>query len=427
MSAESLNPREIALQQFEKAADIMKLDPGLKEILSKPKIQVTVSVPVEMDDGSVKVFTGHRVIYNIARGPGKGGIRFHPAVTLDEVTALAEWMTWKTAVVNIPFGGAKGGIAVDPSKLSVGEIERLTRRYTAEIIKIIGPEEDVPAPDVNTGPREMAWIMDTYSMHIGRTENAVVTGKPGVLGGSRGRPEATGRGVYYVAMRAAEHKGINLVGAKIAIQGFGNVGSHAALFLHEHGAKIVAVSDATGAVFAKGDRIDIPTLFEKVQETKSVVKAAAGMSDVEIVENVKEGNLRVLTADVDILIPAALENSITSDIMKDIKAQVIIEAANGPTTPVAEEYLVSKGKLIVPDIYANAGGVTVSYFEWVQNRQGFYWTLEEVRERLKIIMDQSFDDIVRMMNEYDVPMREAAYILAISRVAEVTRMRGLYA
>ncbi len=427
MAKETLNPFEIAKIQFEKAADVMKLDPGMKEILSHPKRQVTVSIPVQMDDGSIKVFTGHRVVYNIARGPAKGGIRYHPSVTLEEVTALAAWMTWKTAVVNLPYGGGKGGIICDPTKMSEGEIERLTRRFTAEIVDLIGPEKDVPAPDVNTGPREMAWIVDTYSMHIGRTEYAVVTGKPQKIGGSRGRPEATGRGIYYTALKVAEFKGFSLQGAKIAIQGFGNVGSHAALFLHEEGAKIVAVSDGTGAVIDENG-LDIPRLFEHVQKTRSVVKSAAELGiGQKIIDNVVEGNQTVLTYSVDILIPAALENQITSDNMQDIKAKVIIEAANGPTTPTAEEHLVNKGVLIVPDILANAGGVTVSYFEWVQNRQGFYWSLEEVRDRLKVIMDNSFDDIVEVMKEYKVPMRVAAYILAIGRVAEVTQMRGLYA
>jgi glutamate dehydrogenase (NAD(P)+) len=405
------------LQEFEVAARILELDPGIWNILTKPKRQIIVSCPVQMDNGSIEVFTGFRVQYNITLGPAKGGIRYHPDVTLDEVTALAAWMTWKCAVAHIPFGGGKGGVVCDPTKMSQREIEALTRRYTAEIIDAIGPEKDVPAPDVNTNEQIMAWFMDTYSMHVGHTETAVVTGKPIELGGSLGRREATGRGVMIITREAAKHLGFDLKDARIAIQGFGNVGSISAQLLSALGARIVAVTDWKGGVYNdKG--IDIDRLIAHTQQHKTV----DGFSEGDPLAGPKLFGL-----DVDVLIPAALERQITMDNVRDIKAKLIVEGANGPTTPEADNYLHKRGAFIVPDILANSGGVTASYFEWVQDRYGYFWTEKEVNERLEFKMVEAFDDVLKTSLAHEVDMRTAAYVVAIKRVATVTKLRGMYA
>jgi glutamate dehydrogenase (NAD(P)+) len=405
------------LQEFGVAARILNLDPGLWEMLTHPKRQIIVSCPVQMDNGEIKVFTGYRVQYNVTLGPAKGGIRYHPGVTLDEVTALAAWMTWKCAVAQLPFGGGKGGVTCDPSKMSPRELEALTRRYTAEIIDAIGPEKDVPAPDVNTNEQIMAWFSDTYSMHVGHTSTAVVTGKPVEMGGSLGRREATGRGVMIVARESAKHLGFDLKGSRVAIQGFGNVGSIAAQLMCDEGAKIVGVTDWKGGVHnPKG--LNIPELTEYAQQHKTV----AGFPDADPLSGPD-----VFKLDAEILIPAALENQITMDNVSDIKAKLIVEGANGPTTPEADNYLHDHGAFIVPDILANAGGVTVSYFEWVQDRHGYFWTEKEVNERLEQKMVQAFDAVFHTAQKYKVDMRTAAYIEAINRVATVTKMRGMYA
>jgi len=406
------------LQEFDGAARILNLEPGIWKILTHAKRQIIVSCPIQMDNGEIEVFTGFRVQYNITLGPAKGGIRYHPGVTLDEVTALAAWMTWKCAVAHIPFGGGKGGVICDPSKMSKREIEALTRRYIAEIIDAIGPEKDVPAPDVNTNEQIMAWVMDTYSMHVGHTETAVVTGKPVELGGSLGRREATGRGVMIAARESAKHVGINIKGARVAIQGFGNVGSVSAdLLATEAGAVIVGVTDWKGGVFnEKG--LDLPKLFEYVEQHKTV----EGFPDAEPLRNEE-----LFKLDVEILIPAALENQITMDNAPSITAKVVVEGANGPTTPDANRHLYERGVFIVPDILANSSGVTTSYFEWVQDRYGYFWSEKEVNERLEAKMCEAFTAVLQTSLKHKVDMRTAAYIVAISRVATVTRMRGMYA
>ena len=405
------------LQEFEGAARILNLDPGIWQILTHPKRQITVSCPIQRDNGQIEVFTGYRVQYNITLGPAKGGIRYHPGVTLDEVTALAAWMTWKCAVAQVPFGGGKGGIICDPTTMSKRELEALTRRYTAEIIDAIGPEKDVPAPDVNTDAQIMAWFMDTYSMHVGHTSTAVVTGKPVEMGGSLGRREATGRGVMIIARESAKHLGFSLKGSTVAVQGFGNVGSIGAELMHEHGAKIVAATDWKGGVYnAKG--LDMPALLKWAAEHKTV----AGFPGAESLTNDQLFGL-----DVDILVPAALENQITTDNCGQIKAKMVIEGANGPTTPDAHKALHDRGVFVVPDILANAGGVTTSYFEWVQDRHGYFWTEKEVNERLEAKMVEAFDAVLATAKKHNIDMRTAAYIVAINRVATVTRMRGMYA
>ena len=405
------------LVEFEEAAKILSLEPGIWRILTHPKRQITVSCPIQMDNGEIVVFTGYRVQYNITLGPAKGGIRYHPNVSLDEVTTLAAWMTWKCAVAHIPFGGGKGGIICDPTLLSKRELEALTRRYVAEIVDAIGPEKDVPAPDVNTNEQTMAWIMDTYSMHVGHTETAVVTGKPVELGGSLGRREATGRGVMICAREAAKHAGFDIKGATIGVQGFGNVGSVSADLLHKAGAKIVAVADWKGGVYnAKG--LDIPALLDYAGRNKTV----AGFTGAEPLTNEQ-----LFSLDVDVLIPAALENQITIANAPSIRAKIIVEGANGPTTPEANNLLHQRGVLVVPDILANSGGVTASYFEWVQDRHGYFWTEQEVNERLEQKMMQAFGAVGEIAVGYKVDLRTAAYIVAIKRVADVTRVRGMYA
>jgi len=405
------------LEEFEQAARILNLDPGIWKILTHPKRQITVSCPIQLDNGQIEVFTGYRVQYNITLGPAKGGIRYHPDVSLDEVTALAAWMTWKCAVAHVPFGGGKGGIICDPTTMSRRELEALTRRYVAEIIDAIGPEKDVPAPDVNTNDQVMAWVMDTYSMHVGHTETAVVTGKPIEMGGSLGRREATGRGVMIVTREAAKHLGFDIKGATIAIQGCGNVGSVTAELLAGIGAKIVAITDWKGGVYNdKG--LDIPALVSYQNEHKTV----AGFPGASPLTN---DDLWPL--DVDVLIPAALENQITVDNAPAIRAKIVTEGANGPTTPDAHKLLHERGVFVIPDILANSGGVTASYFEWVQDRYGYFWDLGEVNDRLEKKMCQAFDSVLQTSLKYKVDLRTAAYIVAISRVGTVTQLRGMYA
>jgi glutamate dehydrogenase (NAD(P)+) len=405
------------LREFDEAARIVNLEPGIWKILTHPKRQITVSCPVLMDNGEIEVFTGYRVQYNITLGPAKGGIRYHPDVSLDEVTALAAWMTWKCAVAHIPFGGGKGGIICDPTRMSRRELEALTRRYVAEIIDAIGPEKDVPAPDVNTNEQVMAWIMDTYSMHVGHTETAVVTGKPLELGGSLGRREATGRGVSIIARESARHLGFELKGATVAVQGFGNVGSVSAQLLAEAGARIVAVTDWKGGVY-NANGLDVAKLGEHAAQRKTV-NAFAGGEPLT--------NAQLFGLEVDVLIPAALENQLTMENAPSVRAKVVVEGANGPTTPDAHQHLHDRGVLVVPDILANSGGVTASYFEWVQDRYGYFWELSEVNTRLEQKMCEAFDDVLQTSMKYKVDLRTAAYIVAISRVGNVTRMRGMYA
>ena len=405
------------LQQFDGAARILNLEPGIWKILTHPKRQITVSCPVQMDNGEIEVFTGYRVQYNITLGPAKGGIRYHPGVSLDEVTALAAWMTWKCAVAHIPFGGGKGGVICDPLKMSRRELEALTRRYVAEIIDAIGPEKDVPAPDVNTNEQVMAWVMDTYSMHVGHTTTSVVTGKPLELGGSLGRHEATGRGVMIVARESARHVGFDIQGATVAIQGFGNVGSISAELLSQIGARIVAVTDWKSGVYnAQG--LDVQKLSEHVTRSRTV----EGFPGAEPITN-----QQLFALDVDVLIPAALENQITMENASGVRARIVIEGANGPTTPEAHRLLHDRGVFVVPDILANSSGVTASYFEWVQDRYGYFWTEKEVNERLEAKMSEAFTAVLRTSLKYKVDMRIAAYIVAIERVATVTRLRGMYA
>lgn len=405
------------LQEFEGAARILNLEPGIWQMLTHPKRQIIVSCPVQMDNGEIEVFTGYRVQYNVTLGPAKGGIRYHPDVTLDEVTTLAAWMTWKCAVAQLPFGGGKGGVICDPSKMSKRELEALTRRYTAEIIDAIGPDKDVPAPDVNTNEQIMAWISDTYSMHVGHSSTSVVTGKPVAMGGSLGRREATGRGVMIVARESAKHLGFDLKGSRVAVQGFGNVGSIGAQLMAENGARIVGVTDWKGGV--QNDKgLDIPKLQEWVATHKSVAGFPGG-------DALSAADLFKLN--VDILVPAALEKQITDQNVSDIKAKLIIEGANGPTTPEAHKILHERGVFVVPDILANAGGVSVSYFEWVQDRHGYFWSEKEVNERLEAKMCEAFNVVLETSLKYKVDMRVAAYIVAINRVAIVTKLRGMYA
>ena len=411
------NPFEAMMLRFDRAAELLDLEPGLYKVLRKPEKQVIVACPVMMDNGEIEVFTGIRVLYNTSRGPAKGGIRFDMNVTLDEVTALAAWMTWKCAVVNVPFGGSKGGVVCDPLKMSVGELERLTRRYTTGIINTLGPDSDVPAPDVNTNERVMAWIMDTYSMRMGHTVTAVVTGKPVEMGGSLGRREATGRGCMFVIKEALAHLGMNVRGTTVAVQGFGNVGSISAQLLAREGCRIVAVSDRTGAIYnVNGLDVDDVTAYVRHNKTLEGYMKAQPLTNDEL-----------LTLDVDVLIPAALENVITTKNAPKIRAKIICEGANGPTTAAADSILEEKGIFVIPDILANAGGVTVSYFEWVQDRGGYFWSEDTVNDRLKDLMVKSFRDVLELARQHKVNMRTAAYMLSISRVATVHRLRGIYA
>jgi glutamate dehydrogenase (NAD(P)+) len=414
---QEINPWEAQSARFEFAARKLNLDPGLWKVLSSPSREVIVHFPVTMDDGRIEMFTGFRVQHSQARGPAKGGIRYSPEVTLDEVRALASWMTWKCAVVNIPFGGAKGGVICDPKNMSQGELERMTRRYTSEIIEFIGPEKDVPAPDVNTNEQTMAWIMDTYSMHMRQTVTSVVTGKPLSLGGSRGRLEATGRGVMVACDESLRYLKMPIEGCRVIIQGFGNVGSNAARLMMEHGYKIVGIAEKEGGLY-NPNGIDIHQLteFKFRNNTTLGFRNAEAMPSEEL-----------MISECEILIPAATENVITSRNADKLKARIVVEGANGPTTAVADEILADKRIFIVPDILANAGGVTASYFEWVQDRQGYFWKEAIVNEQLETILRDSFDDVVRYAEAHNVNNRIAAYMLAIDRVAHVIRQRGLYA
>jgi len=407
---------DVAVEQFTIAADLLNLDDGMRQILRSCQREFTVNFPVVMDDGSVKVFTGHRVQHNRNPGPTKGGIRYHQDVTLEEVKALAMFMTWKCAVVGIPYGGAKGGVVVNPKQHSAGEIERLTRRYTTEIMPIIGPERDIPAPDVNTTPQIMAWILDTYSANMGHSVPAVVTGKPLVLGGSEGRVEATGRGCAFVVEEAARDLGINLHEAKVAVQGFGNVGSIAADLINDLGAKIVAVSDSSCGIY-NANGLDLRAVHAHKDKTGSL----CGFADAQEVTNEE-----LLELPCDILIPAALENQITASNASKIQAKLIAEGANGPTSPEADEILHDRGIQLLPDILANAGGVSVSYFEWAQAMQAFPWSEEQVNTRLRLIMQKAYQAVRESSLEHDVSMRTGAMLRAVARVAEFTRIRGVY-
>jgi glutamate dehydrogenase/leucine dehydrogenase len=413
---EDLNPYRIAQMQFDMAAEFLKLDPGLRQILRTPRRVMEVAIPVKLDNGQVKVFTGFRVQHNIARGPAKGGVRFHPNLTLDEVRALASWMTWKTATVNIPYGGAKGGIICDPKRMSRGELERMTRRFAFEIMPILGPEKDVPAPDVYTDAQTMVWIMDTYATMSGNASPACVTGKPVSLGGSEGRSDATGRGLMFVIEEACKVKRMSLRGATIAIQGFGNVGSTAARILTEKKAKVIALSDSRGGVH--NPRGIDPLKALRYKERAGTVVGMPGASRIS--------NEELLGLKCDVLIPAALENVITLHNADQIKAKIVAEGANGPTTPHADEVLARKGILVLPDILTNAGGVTVSYFEWSQNLQGASWTESEVNQKLDVVMRRAFNDVYAMMRKHHTHPRASAYLLAVGRVAEATLARGLF-
>ena len=411
------NPFEAMMSRFDKAAELLDLEPGLYKVLRQAEKQVIISIPVMRDNGEVEVFEGYRVLYNTSRGPAKGGIRFDLNVTLEEVKALAAWMTWKCAVVNIPFGGAKGGVRCDPLAMSAAELEKLTRRYTSGIINMLGPDSDVPAPDVNTNERVMAWIMDTYSMHVGHTTTAVVTGKPVELGGSLGRREATGRGCMIVTKEALQHLGMPVKGTTVAVQGFGNVGSVAAQLLTREGCKIVAIGDRSLSLYNKSG-IDIDDAIGYVKKHRNL----DGYNKGDVISGAE-----LLTLHVDVLLPAALENVITTRNAADIKARIICEGANGPTTAAADSILDENGIFVIPDILANAGGVTVSYFEWVQDRGGYFWPEDLVNERLETIMKRSFHDVLALSRERRVNMRTASYMLSISRVASVHRLRGIYA
>ncbi|HZY70915.1 MAG TPA: Glu/Leu/Phe/Val dehydrogenase [Thermoplasmata archaeon] len=412
-----INPFETAKKQIDIVADLLGLNGGMREMLKAPKRELTVNFPVRMDDGSYRVFTGHRVQYNMARGPTKGGIRYHPQVTLDEVRALAAWMTWKCAVVNLPYGGGKGGVVCDPKHMSQSELERLTRRYASEIAPLIGPEVDIPAPDVYTDSQTMAWIMDTYSMQKGFSVPGVVTGKPISLGGSEGRGEATGRGCVYVIREAAGHAGIHMKGPTVAIQGFGNAGSVAAqLLYHDHGAKIIALSDSKGGI-TNPNGLN-PTEVEAHKKKTGSVIGFPGSKPVS--------NTEILELPCDVLIPAALENQITQKNADKIQAKLVAEAANGPTTPEADTILYERKITVLPDILANAGGVTVSYFEWAQDIQGFFWSLEEVNQRLERVMVQSYAEVHKVAEARKIHNRTAAYVVAIQRVVDAIKIRGIY-
>src|SRR6202158_646044 len=415
--ADEFNPLLSAEARLDNAAALLGLDDGMRKVMRVPAREVTVNIPVSLDDGRLEVFTGYRVQHSIARGPAKGGIRYAPDVTLDEVRALASWMTWKCAVVNIPFGGAKGGVICDPHKMSMGEIERMTRRYTSELIEFIGPEKDVPAPDVNTNEQIMAWMMDTYSMHMRQTVTACVTGKPINIGGSRGRREATGRGVMVVCDEAIKKLGLSRQSSRVIVQGFGNVGSNAAQLMHQHGYKVIGIAEVSGGLYNKNG-IDLNALVEYRQKNGTV----HGFPNAEASDPAE-----LLTTECEILIPAATENVITSRNVDRVKCRILAEGANGPTTSAADDVLTDKGVFVIPDILANAGGVTTSYFEWVQDRQGYFWKESVVNEQLEHIMKGAFEDVVRFSETHGVNNRIAAYMLAIDRVAYTIRQRGIYA
>ena len=413
---EELNPFEIAKQQFNRAADFLELEASMRHVLENPKRQLIVSIPVKMDGGDVQVFEGYRVQHNIARGPAKGGIRYHPNVSLDEVKALASWMTWKCATVGIPYGGGKGGVICDPKSLSKNELERLTRRYAFEIAPIIGPDRDIPAPDVYTDEQTMAWIMDTISMVRGHTELGVVTGKPISLGGSQGRAEATARGCLYALREACRVKNINLKGARVAVHGFGNAGANIARLVAEDGAKVVAACDSRAGVYCENG-IDMPAALRHKAETKSL-HGLSGTKEVHPDE--------IIGVDCDILLPSALENAITLATVGKVKAKIIAELANGPTTPGADRVLADNDVLLVPDILANAGGVTVSYYEWVQDQYSFFWSEKQINDTLEQTIRTAFNSVHQTATHYDTDLRTGAYILAVSRVSEATSVRGIF-
>ena len=413
---EELNPFVIAKQQFNRAADYLELEPSMRHVLETPKRQLIVSIPVKMDGGDVQVFEGYRVQHNIARGPAKGGIRYHPNVSLDEVKALASWMTWKCATVGIPYGGGKGGVICDPKSLSKNELERLTRRYAFEIAPIIGPDRDIPAPDVYTDEQTMAWIMDTISMVRGHTELGVVTGKPISLGGSQGRSEATARGCLYALREACRVQGIDLKGARVAVHGFGNAGANVARLVAEDGARVVAACDSKVGVYSASG-IDVSDALHRKADTGSLagLKGTKELSPEDIV-----------SIDCDILLPAALENAITLANVGQVKAKIIAELANGPTTPGADTVLADEGVLLVPDILANAGGVTVSYYEWVQDQYSFFWSEKQINDTLEQTIQTAFKSVHETATRYNTDLRTGAYILAVSRVAEATSVRGIF-
>ena len=402
---------------FNEAANLLELDSTMRAILTHPTRQIIFSIPFQRDNGEFEVYTGYRVQYSFARGPAKGGIRFHPGVTLDEVTALAFWMTWKCAVVDLPFGGGKGGVTCDPSKLSQGELERITRRYAAELVEVVGPDKDVPAPDVNTNPQTMAWFMDTYSMHMRQSVPGVVTGKPLVIGGSKGRVEATGRGVTICGMDELENMGIKPKDATVVIQGFGNVGMWAARLFAMRGCKVVGISDVTGAYY-NADGIDVEKACELAEKDRNLGAFRGGD---------KISNSELLVSECDVLVPAALEKVLTAENAPQIKAKLIVEGANGPTTPEADRIFNERGITVIPDIMANAGGVTVSYFEWVQDRMGYFWKLNEVNERLEDTLITNFHELRGIAKRHNIPYRTAAYMMGIDRVVQALKLRGVYA
>ncbi len=412
------SPFESMMERFRFAADLLELDEGMFQYLASPVKQVIVSIPVVMDSGDIQVFEGYRVIHDNVLGPSKGGIRYAPDVTIDEVKALAAWMTWKCAIVNVPFGGAKGGVRCNPKELSKGELERLTRRYTANMLEVFDPDRDIPAPDMNTDEQIMAWIMDTYSMNAHKTETAVVTGKPIILGGSQGRKEATGRGVVTVTLAALNKLRILPNKCTVAVQGFGNVGSISAKLMYEQGAKIIAISDISGGYYNKNG-IDIP---KAIEYTKNNNGTLAGFPDAENITNDE-----LLQLECDVLIPAAKEDQISKKNASKINARIISEGANGPVTANADSILEEKGIMVIPDILANAGGVTVSYFEWVQDRQGYFWTEERVNRRLNRMMRNAFDNLFEVSEKHNITLRQAAYVFGIDKVASTLRMRGIYA
>ncbi|MBV9578263.1 MAG: Glu/Leu/Phe/Val dehydrogenase [Chloroflexi bacterium] len=416
VSSGAASALRVAQAQYDRAADKLNLGGAVREVLRNAKREVTVHFPVEMDDGSTRVFTGYRVWHNVIRGPAKGGVRFHPLTGLDEIRALAMWMTWKCACVKIPYGGAKGGVTCDPKTLSLRELERLTRRYTTELGDVIGPDSDIPAPDVNTNAQVMAWMMDTYSMHRGYSVPGVVTGKPVSIGGSEGRQEATGRGVIYTLQEAAKAIDLELNGARVVVQGYGSAGQSAARFIAELGARVIAVSDSRGGVF-DGDGLDLALVTRHKQETGSVI----GTPRTRPVSNEE-----LFELECDVLIPAALEGVLTERNAPRVQARLIAEAANGPTSPEADDILRERGITVLPDIVCNAGGVTVSYFEWVQDREEFFWSIDEINARLRRIMVRAYEEVQRTAVEHEVDLRGAAYMLAVSRVAEATITRGFY-
>jgi glutamate dehydrogenase (NAD(P)+) len=411
------SPLKSMMERFRFAANLLELDEGTFQYLANPVKQVIVSIPIRMDSGKIKVFEGYRVIHDNVLGPSKGGIRFAPDVNIEEINALAAWMTWKCAIVNVPFGGAKGGIQCNPGELSEGELERLTRRYTSNLLEIFGPDRDIPAPDMNTNEQIMAWIMDTYSMNAHKTETAVVTGKPIILGGSHGRKEATGRGVVTVALAALNKKGMLPNKCSVAVQGFGNVGSVSAQLIYEQGAKVIAVSDISGGYYNE-EGINIPEAIEYAQNNNRLLE---GYTEAD-----KITNEELLALECDVLIPAAREDQITHHNAGNVNARIIVEGANGPVTADADSILDGKNIMVVPDILANAGGVTVSYFEWVQDRQGFFWTEERVNRRLNRMMRSAFDNLFKLSEQHGITLRQAAYVYGIDKVAKTLEIRGVY-